>query len=378
MYPRILQEKIESSLNSERALIIYGPRRVGKTTLATGIGKKHGKYLYLNCDEPDVRKALQDKTSFELRGTIGNHDFVIIDEAQRVTNIGITLKLIVDSKLTKHLIATGSSSFDLANRVNEPLTGRKIIFNLLPLIYAEITSELSSKIERERMLSNLMIYGSYPEIVTTPGLTEKKDYLRELVESTLYKDILEFQKIRNPNKIRDLLRALAFQSGGEVSYAELGQSLELDSQTVESYINLLEQCFIIYRLHPLTRNPRKEISRMRKIFFYDNGVRNALINKFESAAEHPDKGQLWENWAIGERIKLHRTKGDPRSHYFWRLKSGAEIDLVEEQNGKYFGYEYKYSDKKVNQPESWNNLYPNSKWKVIRPSNFDEFGLGDS
>jgi len=381
MYLRRLEKKILHALGSKKAIIVFGPRQVGKTTLVQKIANSLGNHLYLNCDEPDIRNALGDKNSSELRRLIGNYKLVVIDEAQRVTNIGLTLKIIIDNNLTEQVIATGSSSFELANRINEPLTGRKIVFNLLPLIYSEIADEKSS-IERRRLISEQVVYGSYPAIAATPGAKEKQLLLKELTDGALYKDIFEFQRIRNPSKIRDLLRALAFQVGNEVSYSELGQSLELDRQTVESYVNLLEQSFIVYRLPPLTRNPRKEISRLKKIYFYDNGIRNSLINRFEEFGERPDRGELWESWAIGERIKAHLTDQDPRQHYFWRLKSGAEIDLVEDNlaenhGGSLRGIEYKSNEKKAAAPESWSNLYPGSTWHVVRPSTFDEIGLID-
>ena len=223
----------------------------------------------------------------------------------------------------------------------------------------------------------MAVYGSYPAIVTTAGAADKRTLLKELVDSALYKDIFEFQRIRNPTKIRDLLRALAFQAGAQVSYSELGQNLGIDRQTVESYVNLLEQSFILYRLPPLTRNPRKEISKLRKIYFYDNGVRNALINRFEEFHEHPDRGSLWESWAMGERVKLHTTNSDARQHYYWRLKSGAEIDLVEENSGILQGFEYKSNDKKTSRPESWATMYPGAAWRVVRPATFGENGLSD-
>jgi predicted AAA+ superfamily ATPase len=371
MYPRLIEDRIVSGINSGKVLIIYGPRQVGKTTLAKKVAGDQGQYLYLNCDEPDVRLALTDRNSSELKRLIGDYSFVVIDEAQRVSNIGLTLKIIIDSKLTKTVLATGSSSFDLANKVSEPLTGRKIVFTLLPLTYNELSAGMSS-IERERLISELAVFGSYPDVAKHTAADDKKLIMRELTDSSLYKDILEFQKIRNPNKIRDLLRALAFQIGSEVSYSELGQQLALDRQTIESYINLLEQSFILFRLPPLTLNPRKEISRLKKIYFYDNGLRNSLINRFEDFRLHPDRGPLWESWAITDRIKSHIMNGDPRLHYFWRLKSGAEIDLVEEVSGRYQGIELKSNNRAVRAPDSWRSMYPGSTWDIVQPQTYDE------
>ncbi len=376
MYPRLLEKRITAAIGSGKALIIYGPRQVGKTTISRKVAENQGRYLYLNCDEPDVRAALTHRNSSELKRIIGDHSFVVIDEAQRVKDIGLTLKLIVDNELTGQVLATGSSSFELANRISEPLTGRKIIFTMLPLTLAEVSVE-KSPIEQQRLIEDFAVYGSYPAIAQSVSGADKRSLLKELVDSALYKDILEFQRIRNPDKIRDLLRALAFQAGGEVSYNELGQRLGIDRETVESYINLLEQSFILYRLPPLTHNPRKEISRMRKVYFYDNGVRNALINRFEEFREHPDKGTLWESWAIGERIKTHLAAGDPRRHYFWRLKSGAEVDLVEENGGVFRGLEYKSKGKKVSAPDSWSTMYPGSSWRIVSPDSFNENGLTD-
>jgi predicted AAA+ superfamily ATPase len=376
MYQRILENIIRPQLNSGRALIVYGPRQVGKTTLAKKIAAAQGDYLYLNCDEPDVRAALTEKNTSDLRRVIGNHKFVVIDEAQRVPDIGLTLKIIIDSKLAAQVLATGSSSLDLANRVNEPLTGRKTVFNLFPLTFAELSDGLNY-FERQRLLSDIVVYGSYPAVINCAGERDKQALLKELTDSALYKDVLEFQRVKNPHKIRELLRALAFQLGSEVSYSELGQQLGIDRQTVESYIDLLEQSFIIYRLPPLARNSRKEISRMKKIYFFDNGVRNALINRFERLEERPDRGELWESWAIGERIKTHRMIQDQRQHFFWRLKSGAEIDLVEDVAGDLHGIEYKYGTKAASPPESWGLIYPGASWRLVRPNTFAEQGLRD-
>lgn len=376
MFARLLESQIRAAMGKGKALVVYGPRQVGKTTLVRKIGESEGRYLYLNCDEPDVRTWLTDRNSSELKRLIGDYPLVIIDEGQRVPNIGITLKLIVDNHLTKQVLATGSSSFELANRIHEPLTGRKIVFKLFPLTFSEVALGCSL-IENQRLIDELTIYGSYPAVTTAIAGADKQFLLKELTESTLFKDIFEFQKIRNPQKVRDLLRALAFQIGNEVSYNELSNLISVDRQTIEHYVNLLEQNFIIYRLPPLTSNRRKEISKLRKIYFVDNGIRNSLINRLEDFKTHPDRGALWEAWAIGERIKTHQMQGDSRKHYFWRRKSGAEIDLVEEIDGRFKGFEYKVGSRKVSAPESWSATYPGATWRVIRPETFEEAGLKD-
>lgn len=377
MIKRVLEKLITEELGKSRIIVLYGPRRVGKTTLVKAIGESYSHktkspFLFLNCDEPDVRESLSNKNSEQLSRIIGRHKFIIIDEAQRVENIGITLKLIGDLKLAEYVIATGSSSFDLANRINEPLTGRKVEFRMFPLLYRELMGRKElDQIERTRLIKSLLVYGSYPEVINLSSNSEKRDYLLELTESTLYKDILEFKKIRKSSTIKTLLKALAYQAGSEVSYPEIGQQIGIDRQTVESYINILEQAFIVYRLPPLTKNPRREISRFNKVFFVDNGIRNAIINRFEEFDDRNDRGELWENWAITERYKLHKTTLDRREHYFWRLKSGAEIDLVEDSSGKLSAYEFKVKAKKSFPHASWLELYGDTPWNEISLDTFE-------
>ncbi|MFN3874047.1 MAG: ATP-binding protein [Ignavibacterium sp.] len=372
MIARALQPIIESKLFKGKIIIIYGARQVGKTTLIKSIQQKFlDKTLYLNCDEPDIREILTDATSTKLKSIIGNKELILIDEAQRVKNIGLTLKLFSDEIKNVQVIATGSSSFELSNIINEPLTGRKYVFILTPVSLKELSSSLSL-IELNRILEERIIYGMYPEIISKPD--EKKTLIKEITRSYLFKDILSFEGIRKPEQIEKLLMLLAAQIGNEVSNNELANTLNLDKDTVSKYIDILEKAFIIFRLNPFSRNLRTEITKMRKIYFYDTGIRNALISNFNLLDKRPDKGALWENFLISERIKLNLINNADVKSYFWRTSQQQEVDYIEEIEGKLFAYEFTFSEKQKKQvSKTFLKNYKPEKEMIINKNNYFEF-----
>ena len=314
---RTILPQINKSLFKNKAIIIYGPRQIGKTTLVNQLLKSYKDSRYLNCDEPDVRRALTDKTSTELKAFIGNIKLVAIDEAQRVKNIGLTLKLLIDNFPDIQIIATGSSSFDLSNKIKEPLTGRIRKFFLYPLSIAELNSQYSPT-ESKRLLENMLIFGNYPEIVTKPQ--EKEKNISHIANNYLYKDALEFQQLKNPEIIESLVRALALQIGSLVSYNELANLLKIDKKTVSKYIRILEKALVIFRLTPFSGNLRKAIGKKRKIYFWDTGIRNALINNFNPLSLRNDSGFLWENFIIAQRLIKHINRGKNIKAYFFKTK----------------------------------------------------------
>lgn len=346
---------------------------MGKTTLVREIQKEIKDTVYLNCDEPDVRLALSEKTSTEMKAYLGDKKLIIIDEAQRVSDIGIALKLMVDNFPETQIIATGSSSFDLSNKISEPLTGRKIEYHLFPFSLLEL-KEVYSQREIDLLISEMMIFGMYPEIVFSGlSLKEKKTNLSSLAFSYLFKDILAYQNIRNPEILEKLLQALALQVGSEVSYNELSVLVGIDKKTVESYIRILEKAFIIFRLRPFSRNIRNELKKMRKIYFYDNGIRNALINNLNPVTLRQDVGGLWENFVIAERIKYNLNKGVDKNNYFWRTTSGQEIDYLEEIGGEISAFEIKYQKEKIKMPKAFREGYPSASINVVNRKNYSKF-----
>ncbi len=372
MIKRELEQIINNKLYLGKAIIILGPRQVGKTTLLRKIVDRiQSNVLWLNGDEPGVRSMMSNIGSMRLKQIIGNNDTVIIDEAQRIENIGITIKLITDNFPEIQVLASGSSAFELANKINEPLTGRKWEYLLYPVSFAEISNHTNLFTEMQN-LENRLIYGYYPEVVTSSG--NEKDILKQLSDSYLYKDLLIWENIKKPSKIESLLKALAFQVGHQVSYNELSQIVGLDKETIEKYIDLLEKVFVIFRLGALSRNLRNELKRTRKIYFYDNGIRNALIANFNPLSLRQDTGQLWENFLISERIKFTNYQGMWMNRYFWRTHTQQEIDYVEEYDGKLYAYEFKWGKgKKYSFPKSFVQAYPEHETKVITPDNYIEF-----
>ena len=374
MIKRSIENLIKGQLHGGRAIIVMGARQVGKTTLLKQVfSTDSNDVLWMSGDEPDVRGMFENMTSTRLRSIIGNHRVVIIDEAQRIEDIGIKLKLIIDQIPSVQLMATGSSSFELANKINEPLTGRKWEYKLFPLSFTELVNE-TNLLEEKRMVPHRMVYGSYPDVVTHPG--KEVAILRELTESYLYKDILEFDRIHKPEKLTKLLQALAYQVGAEVSYNELSQLCGLDAKTVASYISILEQAFIIFRLGTFSRNLRNELKNSRKIYFYDNGIRNALIGNFSQVENRTDVGALFENYAIAERMKRKEYLMDYARSWFWRNTNKQEIDYIEEKDGRIHAYELKWSPKrKASAPLSFRNAYPDADFTVINRDNIEDLLL---
>ena len=379
----MLEEKIEKNLFKGKVIILYGARQTGKTTLVKSLSHRlnsslddkfldRAKSIYLNCDEPDIKDALTNKTSTELKYFIGNSNLVIIDEAQRVKNIGLTLKLLADNFPNIQIIATGSSSFELSNSVIEPLTGRKLEFYLYPLSIGELKT-IYSDLEINRLLENLIIYGMYPEIVLDGDNREVS--LKELARSYSYKDILTYQNIKNHDALIKLLQALALQAGSEVSYNELSNLLGIDKKTVENYIQILEKAFIIFRLTSFNTNKRNELKKLRKIYFYDTGIRNALINNLNPLNLRQDTGALWENYIISERIKFLKNSGMDRRSYFWRTLSKQEVDYIEEEAGNIYGFEIKWKEDRLRVPKPFLDAYPNAKSSLVNSKNYMKFVL---
>jgi predicted AAA+ superfamily ATPase len=368
---RKIQNSVEKALFKGKIVIIYGARQVGKTTLVKEIQKKYPTdTVYLNCDEPDVREAFSDKTSTEIKAYLGKAKLAILDEAQRIKNIGITLKLIADNFPEIQVIATGSSSFDLSNEIAEPLTGRKDEFYLYPFSLSELR-EIYSDLELNRLLEQRIIFGMYPEVIS--GGAEAEKNLKSLAKSYLYKDVLQFQNIRNNEAIEKLLQVLALQVGNEVSYNELAQIVGISKNTVDSYIQILEKAFIIFRLKPYSRNLRNELKKLRKIYFFDTGIRNVVISNLNPPNLRQDVGALWKNFLISERVKYNNNNGLDCNMYFWRTKEGKEIDYVEEVDGKLSGFEIKWKKDKFKEPEIFLKTYEGSKLTLINKDNYPEF-----
>ncbi len=372
MIPRRLYTQINKKLFQGKALIITGPRQSGKTTLVQQIADSHKKKaVMLDCDEPDVRQMLDSPTSTQLKKLIADRDLVLIDEAQRVKNIGITLKLITDQIKTTQLIVTGSSSLELSSSVNEPLTGRKYEFLLLPISTQEMAA-YTSPLEEQRLLENRLLFGMYPDVITHIG--DAQDLLHQLTDSYLYKDIFAFQDIRKPELIEKLLQALALQLCSEVSFHELAGMLGVNSVTIQRYIELLEKSFVIFRLTAFSRNVRNELKKSRKIYFYDNGIRNALIKNFNLLRLRSDAGALWENFMVSERKKYLLFNGIHANTHFWRTHQQQEIDYIEEKNDTLLAVEFKWNPKASAQfSKTFLNAYKNITTRVVTPKNYLEF-----
>lgn len=375
MIKRRLKQLIIPRLFKRKAIVLTGPRQVGKTTLLRMMmAETDKKTLFWNCDEPDIRQKLSNPTSTQLQADTAQADLVLIDEAQRVQNIGITLKLLIDNFPEKQIIVTGSSALQLSNSINEPLTGRKYEYNMLPFSSEELIDDHSDT-EEKRLLERRMVYGMYPEVVNLPG--DERETLSNLVNSYLYKDVFAFQDVRKPEIIEQLLQALALQMGSEVSFNELSKLLGLNSQTVQRYIDLLEKSYILFHLRSFSRNLRNELKKSRKIYFYDNGVRNAILGDFKPLQLRQDAGALWENFLVSERLKHNSYSLFYGKNYFWRTQQQQEVDYIEDIDGVLHTYEFKWS--KAKQPkltETFAHNYPEHTFTVVNPDNYQDFVTG--
>lgn len=379
MIPRLLETTIRRYLFRGRVVLIYGARRVGKTTLVKELLAQYPdkQTRYLNCDDLAVQRALAVQEAVALKTFLGQQELVVLDEAQNVPAIGKTLKLLVDTYPEMQIIATGSSSFDLANQAAEPMTGRVYPFELYPLSLQEISGN-QGVLMLEQRLENLLRFGLYPEILEEPE-EEARLKLRELISNYLYKDVLMYAGVRKASVIANLLRLLALQLGNEVSYNELAQNLGIDRKTVVAYIDVLEQCFVIFRLTSFSRNLRNELSKSVKIYFYDVGVRNALLQAFNPLDVRTDVGALWENFCISERLKFNHYQRRSVNYYFWRTRAQKEIDYIEESNGEIHGYEFKWGEpKSFKPPKDFLAAYPGSTVERIDRSNYWRFLLPTS
>lgn len=372
-YKRYLENQQNSFMKKGKVFVLYGPRRVGKTELLKKLISTFEGNIYSGTgDNLELREILSSQKLSKITTHFGKYNLVYIDEAQRIPEIGFGLKLLVDHFPEMIIIVTGSSSFDLSNKIGEPLTGRNITRILYPVSVFELYAQLGGMKVQEQ-LDNLLIFGSYPEALLANSIENKMEYLFSLRDSYLFKDILELENIRNPSKLADLLKLLSFQIGQQVSLSELGNNLGIAKQSVERYLHLLEKTFIIKRVGGFSRNLRKEIVKSSRYYFWDNGVRNALINNFNPLSQRNDLGMLWENFLFMERLKTKHYKRIFANDYFWRTYDQQEIDLVEEREGKLFGYEFKYSPRKIKAPKAWSMAYPESEYKVISRDNFFEF-----
>lgn len=367
---RWLIDDIRDHMHKGKAIIILGPRQCGKTTLLQALSSGLEDKLYLNCDDASDRQALETQSLSDLISLIGKHKAILIDEAQRVNNIGLSLKLMVDNIPGIQIIATGSSSFELSNRINEPLTGRKFEYHLHPFSRQELAAHHGSW-EEHKNLQRRLIFGSYPDVVNNPG--EERDLLNLLVGSYLFKDVFMFQDLRRPELLENILRALALQVGSEVSYNELAQLTQTDHSTVQRYLQLLEQAFIIFRLYNFSSNKRNEIKKARKVYFWDNGVRNSLIDDFRAVELREDVGKLWENYLVSERLKYLGNNKLHRSSHFWRNVNQSEIDYLEFHSGRIEAYEFKWNTKRKISASAFLNAYPEAAVSKVDKENYLEF-----
>jgi predicted AAA+ superfamily ATPase len=370
---RDLESIIDKYLQPGKVLILLGARRTGKTMLVKELVKKYSaKSIYLNAEDYTTQQILESRNLTNFKNLFAGKSLLVIDEAQVIRDIGKILKLIVDEIPEIKVIATGSSAFDIMNISGEPLTGRSYQFNLYPIAQMELV-KTETLIESSQRLEERLIFGSYPEILQITGTEEKKLYLINLVSTYLFKDILAIEGLRNSDKIKDLIKLLAFQTGEEVSNYELGKQLGMSKNTVEKYLDLLSKVFIIFQLKSYSRNLRKEISKSSKWYFYDNGVRNTIISNFNTLSLRSDTGKLWENYIVSEMMKKNHYKLNFNNYYFWRTYDQQEIDLVEEDNSNLSAFEIKWTEDKFKIPKAWKEAYPESSVSIINRNNYLEY-----
>ncbi|MDR1004053.1 MAG: ATP-binding protein [Prevotellaceae bacterium] len=373
----IIKRSIESSITEKlvpnKAVLLFGARRVGKTILMRKIASDfQGKVMMLNGEDYDTQALLHERTIANYHRLFAQIDLLAIDEAQHIPDIGAKLKLIIDEVPGIRVITSGSSSFDLQNQAGEPLVGRSTQFHLFPFTQQEI-GQTETPLDTRRNLENRLLYGCYPEVVGIEAAAQKVDYLRDIVGAYLLKDILSLDGLKNSSKMKDLLRLVAFQVGSEVSYDELGKQLGLTKNTVEKYLDLLSRVFVLYRLGGYSRNLRKEVSKAGKWYFYDNGIRNAIIGNFNPTAIRQDTGALWENYMIAERIKLSNNLRLHKDFFFWRTYDGQEIDLIEESQDVLTALEFKWNDRRVSVPQAFATAYPQASFSVVNRENYVEY-----
>lgn len=370
---RDISDNIIKKLQSNKVVIVFGARRVGKTVLVKGVIEKiEEPVLALNGEDINVHDRLSIKSVENYRQILGSYRFLYIDEAQKIPEIGSKLKLMVDEIEGLKIIISGSSSFDIHKDAGEPLTGRKYTFNLFAFSENEY-NQIENSIEKIDKVKERLVYGNYPELLHIPDHADKRDYLNEMVSAYLLKDILVYENIKNSQKIFNLLRLVAFQIGGEVSLQELGKQLGISKNTVEKYLDLLCKVFILHKVEGFSRNLRKEITKNSRWYFLDNGIRNAVIANFNPVESRNDTGALWENYMISERLKYQEYKRMSSNNYFWRTYEQQEVDWVEERDGSLFGYEFKWKESNVKVPTQWKGAYPDSSFEVINTANFESW-----
>lgn len=371
MISRTISQDIKGVQGTKKAIVLQGARQVGKTTLIDSLFSKSEKIMWVDGDDPEDRTLWGNVSKANLPLYLDGYTHLVVDEAQRIENIGLTVKMIIDGGMGIEVILSGSSSLNLASTINEPLTGRKWSFELFPLSWPELSNHYGL-VNTLRQLERYLIFGGYPEVVTAEVKTGMR--LREIANSYLYKDILDFGLVRKPELIIQLLRALAYQVGSEVSYNELANSLQVNNETIRRYVQLLEESYVIFRLEPLSTNPRKEIFTSRKIYFLDNGIRNAVIGNLNPLAVRNDAGQLWENFIVTEFHKKTSYSNQDDRLYFWRDKRGAEVDLVVGRNGEYAAYELKFNPrKKARFPKAFLERYTPQRTETVNRENFIHF-----
>jgi len=364
--------ELKKKWNSGKVIIMIGPRQVGKTTLIRSLCEAEGDYLFINGDDLEDRMLFENAGENKLRSIIGSYTTLFFDEAQRISNIGLILKIIHDQIKGVRLVVSGSSALDISNKVNESVTGRKWEYQLYPFSWKELKKHFGY-LQNQKNIPNYLIYGTYPEVITNPN--DAEEVLKQLTGSYLYKDILQFHNIRKPEVLDKLLLALALQLGNEVNYNELSRTIGVDRATVENYISLLEKAFIVFRLQPFSRNMRTEMNTSRKVYFYDNGIRNTIIGNFKSLEFRQDVGALWENFMIAERVKALNYKKWHGRTYFWRTYQQQEIDWIEEIDGAFSAFEFKWNEKHKDKkfPKTFVDNYPMKQTMNVSPSNCNEF-----